>query len=511
MNNSSISNRAYRLRWWTLVVIAISVLIVVLDSTIVNVALPTLQRELNTTGAELQWIVNAYILTFAALMLTTGALGDRIGRKRVLQIGIVLFAGASAAAAFSTGGTQLIVWRGIMGIGSAMILPATLAIITNVFPREERGKAIGAWAGMNGIGIALGPIIGGLIVERIDWHWIFLINLPIVAIALALGWFLIPESRDPRPRRPDYPGTVISSMALAALVYGLITGGGDGWTDIKVVASLVWAVALLFIFLLWESRTDHPMLELSFFRNPRFSAGVGAVSLTALSQVGITFALTLYMQFVQGYTALQTGVRFVPFAMGIFIGAGSSDKVVKKFGTTSVVAFGFFMLAAVLGIAAFWRIDTPFWQLGLVFFGMGFFLGYIAAPATDAIMGALPRAKAGIGSAMNSVSRSVAGAVGVAALGSALASVYTSSFREAAGAITGLPGDIAEAAGDSVGAAVTIAKQLPEGLGEAVAQAGKASFMDGWQMLAFISCGITLMGALFVIRYMPARRDGGFG
>ncbi len=497
--------REYRMRWLTLVVIAISVLIVVLDSTIVNIALPTLQRELGTTIAELQWIITAYIMVFGALMLTTGSLADRWGRARLLQLGIIVFAGGSAAAAFADSAWQLIMWRAIMGVGGAMILPATLAIITNVFPREERGKAIGVWAGLNGIGIALGPIIGGLIIDSLKWNWIFLINLPIAAVALIAGWFLVPNSRDPNPKRLDIPGALLSIAALGSLVFGVIQGGQEGWGDPTVIASLVGAAFLIFFFILWERHTDHPMLEIEFFKNRRFSAGVGAVCLMALAMIGVSFGLTLYMQFVQDYSALETGLRFVPFALGILIGASTADRVVAALGTTRVIITGFAGSAAAGAIASFWQVDTAYWQLGAVFFGLGFFLGYIAAPATDAVMGALSEAKAGIGSAMNTVSRMVAGAIGVAVIGSVLSTVYSSSFGKAVAALPELPADIVTAASDSVGAAVTIAQQLPAPVGDTLAQLARESFMDGWQVLAFFTCGMSIVGAIVIMRFMPPR------
>jgi EmrB/QacA subfamily drug resistance transporter len=423
-----------------------------------------------------------------------------------LQLGILLFAGASLAASFADTGSQLIIWRAIMGIGGAMILPATLAILTNVFPKEEQGKAIGVWAGLNGIGIALGPIVGGLIVDNIGWHWIFLVNLPVAAVALSAGWFLVPESRDSHPKPVDVPGTVLSVLGLSALIFGLIQGSRWGWGDPAIIGSLAGSVVLLAAFIFWESRQSNPMLELGFFRNARFSAGVGAVSLMALAMVGITFGLTLYMQFVRDYTALETGIRLVPFALGIFIGASSADRMVQKLGTTSVVFAGFLGTAAIGALASFWQIDTAYWQVGLVLFGLGFFLGYIAAPATDAAMGALPVERAGVGSAMNTMSRTVSGSLGVAVLGSALGTIYTSSFEEAASAIPGLSAEVLEAAGDSVGAAVTIAAKMPAGAGDALALAAKNSFMDGWQVMAFVTCGISIIGAFVVLRFMPSRR-----
>jgi hypothetical protein len=246
------------------------------------------------------------------------------------------------------------------------------------------------------------------------------------------------------------------------------------------------------------------MVEVSFFRNARFSAGVGAVSLMALAMVGITFGLTLYMQSVRGHTALETGVRLVPFALGIFFGAGSADRVVNKLGTTAVVVIGFIGTAAIGALLAFWQIETSYWIIGLALFGLGFFLGYIAAPATDAVMGALPEERAGIGSAMNTVSRMVAGSIGVAVLGSALSTIYTSSFEKASSAISGLPAEIMQAASDSVGAAVAVAGQLPAGAGDALALIAKNSFMDGWQIMAFVTCGISVVGAVLILKFMPA-------
>ena len=502
-----VNTKEYQRRWWTLLVIAISVLIVVLDSTIVNIALPTLQREMNTTISELQWIINAYIMVFGSLMLTTGALGDRWGRKRILQGGIIIFAGASAVAAFASSGGFLILWRAIMGIGGAMILPATLAILTNVFPKEERGKAIGVWAGLNGIGIALGPIIGGLIIDKLDWNWIFLINLPIAALALIAGYFLVPNSRDSNPKKIDIPGTLLSAAALASLTYGLIEGGKSGWGEPQVVTTLIAAVVLICIFIFWERYTSHPVIEISFFRIRRFSAGVGGVCLMALAMIGVSFGLTLYMQFIQQYTALETGVRFVPLAAGIFLGSGSSDKAVVRFGTTRVMFTGFLGVAIMGVLASFWKIDTAYWIIGLVLFGFGLFLGYIAAPATTAVMSSLSEARAGIGSAMNTVGRMISGSIGVAIIGSILSTVYASSFKEAASTITALPAELVQKASDSVGVAVTVASQLQPEVGTTLTSIARQSFMDGWQVTALITCGISIIGALTMLKFMPSASE----
>jgi len=506
MNALAVNSKEYRQRWWTLLVIAISVLIVVLDSTIVNIALPTLQREMNTTISELQWIISAYIMVFGSLMLTTGALGDRWGRKRMLQAGIILFAGASAVAAFASSGGLLILWRAIMGIGGAMILPATLAILTNVFPKEERGKAIGVWAGLNGIGIALGPIIGGLIIDKLDWNWIFLINLPIAAIALIAGYFLVPNSRDPNPKKIDIPGTILSAGALASLSYGLIEGGKSGWGEPQVITTLMMAVVLIIIFIFWERYTSHPVIEVSFFKIRRFSAGVSGVCLMALSMIGVSFGLTLYMQFIQQYTALETGIRFIPLAVGIFLGSGTSDRVVSRLGTTRVMVTGFVGVSIMAVLASFWKVDTAYWIIGLVLFGFGLFLGYIAAPATTAVMSSLSEARAGIGSAMNTVGRMISGSIGVAIIGSILSTVYASSFKDVASTISTIPAELVETASDSVGVAVTIAGQLPQEVGELLTGIARQSFMDGWQVTALITCGISIIGAIVMLKFMPPKQ-----
>lgn len=496
--------REYRMRWWTLGVIAFSVLVVLFGASIVNVALPTLQRELGATGSELQWILNAYILGFGALMLTTGAIADRLGRARVLSAGLLVFGAASVGACFAASATQLIFWRLGMGIGGSMILPATLAIVTNVFPREERGRAIGIWAGMNGIGVAIGPILGGFLVENFHWSSIFVVNVPVAFVAIIAGRFLVPDSRDPDPKHLDPLGALLSVASLLMLVFGLIKVSDWGWTDPAVLGWIAGGLAVGAAFVLWERHTREPMLEIGFFRNPRFSAGVAAVSMTAIAQMGISFGLTLYMQFVQGYSALDTGVRFIPLAAGILFGAGSADYLVARVGTSRVMASGFVVLTAMDILAAFWQVDTNYLQMGLVFFGFGFALGYIAAPAAEAIMGSLPESRAGIGSSMNGVCRMEAGSIGVAVLGSILNSVYSSSFSTAIRSIAGVPEAAIEAARNSVGAAVTLADRLPSPMGNAVAQLASESFMDGWQVMTIVSAIVAVTGVAFVLKFMPA-------
>jgi len=307
-------DQAYARRWWAFLVLTLAILIVVIDHTILNVTLPTLQRQLGATISELQWIVDAYMLAFATLLLTMGTLGDRIGRAIALRVGMIVFGLASLGAIFSGSAGHLVVARIFMGAGAAMIMPATLAIIVNIFPPEERGKAIGVWGAMNGVGVALGPLLGGLLLEHFNWSAIFLINIPIVVIALAAGFFLVPDSRDPKPRKIDLPGTVLSALALFLLVFGFIKGSDWGWTQPAVLGSLAGAIVACLGFVLWENSSQSPMLDLRLFQNPRLSAGAGGIAIMTVAMFGILFALTMYMQFVKSYSALETGIRFLPVA-----------------------------------------------------------------------------------------------------------------------------------------------------------------------------------------------------
>jgi EmrB/QacA subfamily drug resistance transporter len=421
---------------------------------------------------------------------------------------VAIFGLASLGAYFSGTPTHLIIWRIFMGAGAAMILPVTLAIITNIFPKEERGKAIGVWAGLNSIGIALGPIIGGALVENFKWNSIFLINIPVAVVALILGWFLIPDSRDENPRKLDIPGNILALAGLSSLIYGLINGASRGWSSGQVLATLIGAVVLIGLFILWERKASNPLLELGFFKNARFSAGIGIIVILGLGLNGFQYVLTYYMQFVKSYTALGTGLRYLPLAVGLLIGAISSDSLVKRLGTRWVMAAGFIGTAAMLFLMSIFKVDSPFWQLALNLFFEALFLGFILAPVTNTIMGALPKAKVGIGSAMNTVFRMVAGAIGVAVLGALLNSIYSSNFNKAAAGI-GLPQALLQKAADSVGAAIGIAGsgKIPGDMAATLAQTARHSFMDGWQIMAYISAGIFVVGTAMVLRFMPKRGE----
>src|SRR5215217_3239273 len=295
----------YQHRWWALGVLCLSLVVLAMDNTILNVALPTLAQDLGATGSQLQWMVDAYLLVFAGLLLTMGALGDRFGRKLALNLGLLVFAAASAASAFASTPEVLIAARAAMGIGAALIMPSTLSIITNTFPPTERGRAIGVWAGMAALGIVLGPVVGGWLLEHFWWGSVFLINLPVVALALLAGWPLVPESRDPGATPLDPTGAALSVAALVTLVYGIIQAPEDGWTDPRILGAFGVAVVLSVAFGWWERRVQHPMLPMELFGNPRFSAASGAIAMAFFALFGSVFLLTQHLQFVLGYTPLQ--------------------------------------------------------------------------------------------------------------------------------------------------------------------------------------------------------------
>lgn len=493
-------SRAYRRRWWTLVVVIIAVIAIGLDQTVLNVAIPTLQRELGANASQLLWMVDAYIVVFAALLLVAGALSDRYGRAKAFHLGLIIFGLSSLWAAYSQTAEQLIAARAVMGISGALLMTSTLSIVTNVFPREERGRAIGAWAGVSAMGIFLGPVIGGALLENYAWGSVFLINVPVALLALILGLFLVPDSKDPLARGIDYPGFLLSMAAISLMVYGIIEAPSRGWTDAVVLGTLAASLPLTAAFIWWELRTPYPLLDLSFFRNPRFSAGAAGTSLASFARLGAGFGLTQYLQFVQGYSPLEAGVRMLPLVLGIAVGAGCSDRLVKRLGTNRVVAGGLVLMAG--GMAAFnlWQPDAAYWIVGVNLFVVALGVGNVMAPSTDAVMGAVPESQAGVGSAINGVARMVAGALGAAIIGSVMYTVYGDMMTDA---VVALPPEAAEAASDSVGAAIYIAESLPAPYGEALASQAAVAFTDSFGWAILIGSAVGLVAALLVALYMP--------
>ncbi len=412
-------------RWLILGVLCFSVLVIVLDNTILNVAIPTIVRDLGATNSQLQWIVDAYILALAGLLLTAGSLGDRFGRREALLAGFFVFGAGSLASAFAGTPEVLIATRAITGVGAAFIMPTTLSILTNVFPADERGRAIGVWAGTAGIAAVLGPLTGGFLVEHFFWGSIFLVNVPIAALGVLAALTVIPDSKDPAAPPLDPVGALLSIVGLSTLLYGIIEAPERGWTDPVTIGVITAGLVVIGLFFLWEWRSRHPMLDLNFFRNPRFSAASGAIVLVYGALIGTQFLITQYFQFVLGYSAFDTGLLFIPQALAMLVLSPLSARFVERFGTKVVVGGG--LMASMVAMASFVVIEptSPYfpdlvWRLVLMSAGMAVAM----APATESIMGSLPLGKAGVGSAVNDTTRQLGGALGIAVIGSVLASVY---------------------------------------------------------------------------------------
>ncbi|MFJ7126883.1 MFS transporter [Streptomyces sp. NPDC098101] len=496
----------HRRRWAILGVLMLSLLIVVLDNSILNVAVRTIAAPaptgLGATQSELEWAINSYTLVFAGLLFTSGLLGDRLGRKKVLLFGITVFGIGSALAAFSGSPGELIAFRAVMGLGAAFVMPATLAVLMNVFERDEQPKAIGIWAGGVGLAIAIGPITGGLLLEHFWWGSIFLVNVPVVLLALVLMVRLVPDSRDPRPGRVDVPGVLLSVVGLVLLVYGIIRGGElADFTDVTVLAPVLGGLVVLVGFVLHERRSDHPAIDMAYFKKPAFSAAVAAIALVFFALMGVTFFSAFYLQSVRGYSALQSGLLLLPLAVAQMAFAPRARLVVERLGARVVCAAG--MLLVALGLAAFALFDasTPVWVLEVVFFLQGAGMAHIMPPVTVAIMQALPREKAGSGSAINNTFRQVGGALGVAVLGSVLSSVYRGEIE---GHLGGVPAALRATAGESVEATLAVAEKLGPAGRDLVAPAYQA-FLDAMHVTAIASAAIALVGAVVVAAFLPGR------
>jgi EmrB/QacA subfamily drug resistance transporter len=449
-------------------------------------------------------MVDAYTLVFAGLLLTAGSLGDRFGRRPALQFGFAVFGIGSLASALAGSPNMLIVSRGFMGIGGAFIMPSTLSIITNLFPARERGRAIGVWAATAGVGAALGPITGGFLLDHFYWGSVFLVNLPIVAIGLLAGVFLIPDSKDPSSPKLDPVGAVLSIVGLASLLFAIIEAPNDGWGDPKIVAAFVIGAIALLVFAWWELHIDHPMLNFSFFTNPRFSAASLAITLTFLAMFGSLFVFTQYLQFVLGYTPLQTGVRLLAFAIPMMVIAPLSAPLVDRVGTKLVVASGMALTTTGLLLLSLVHADSSYpsfaWRMVLMASG----LALTMAPATESIMGSLPLAKAGVGSAVNDTTRQVGGALGVAVLGSVYTSIYGNRVADALSGTT-VPANVVAQAQQSVGGALQAAASVGGDVGHAIANAARSAFIDGFHASLRVGAVVTFIGVITTLVALPAR------
>jgi EmrB/QacA subfamily drug resistance transporter len=506
--SSSVSETVHRRRWAILGVLMLSLLIVVLDNSILNVAMKTIAQPaptgLGASQSELEWSINSYTLVFAGLLFTAGLLGDRLGRKRVLLFGLVVFGIGSVLAALATSPGQLVAFRAVMGLGGAFVMPSTLAILMNVFEREEQPKAIGIWAGGVGLGIAIGPITGGALLEHFWWGSVFLVNVPIVMAALAAMVLLVPDSRDPRPGRLDPLGVLLSIAGLVLLVYGIIKGGRlADFTDPEVLLCAGGGLAVLAAFVLHERRSDHPAIDVTYFRKPAFSAAVAAIALVFFALMGVTFFAVFYMQSVRGFSALEAGLLMLPLAVTQLIFAPLARLVVERFGAKAVCAAGMLLVGA--GMAAFLLFGrtTPIWALEVDFFVLGTAMAHIMPPATVSIMQSLPREKAGSGSAVNNTFRQVGGAMGVAVLGSLLSARYREGIEGRLAQLP-LPESARHTAGESIEGTLAVAARLGPA-GRELVDPAKNAFIDAMHVTVLGSAVVAVLGALVVAVWLPGK------
>ena len=491
-------------RWYALAVLCLSLVVVTIDTTILNVALPSLVRSLHADSSGLEWIVDAYTLVFAGVLLTAGSLGDRFGRRGALSSGLVVFALGSGASALARTSTELIGLRALTGLGAALVFPATLSILTNVFTDPaERQRAIAIWAGTAGIGIGLGPVAGGLLLRNFYWGSVFLVNVPLCAVALIGGALLVPTSRDAHRTPLDPAGGVLSIVGLSTLVYGIIEGPARGWTSGAVVAAFAVAFLVLAAFVVVETRRPVPMLDLRLFRNPRFSAASLAVTALYFCLFGVIFFQTQHLQFVLGYDPLGAGLRSVPFAAVLLVVANTTPRLVQWVGTRAVITTGLTVVAlAMLGRASF-TVNSGYDAVLVTqcVFALG--MGLTIAPATASIMGAVPPDRAGVGSAINDTTRQVGGALGVAVMGSVGASLY---HRSAARSLAGvhLPAAAAAQARNSIGSALAVSHSLPAPSAGLVKQAARNAFIHGLDVASAVGFVVAVGGALLAWRFLPA-------
>jgi EmrB/QacA subfamily drug resistance transporter len=499
---SSVTDQVHARRWWILSFLGLSLMTVIVGNTSLNVALPTLSRTLGASTSELQWIVDGYSLVFAGLLFSAGAIGDRFGRKGALQFGLVAFLAGTLLAAFTPSAWAIITGRAVMGFGAAFVMPATLSILTNVFSPAERPKAIAVWSAISFGGAAFGPVISGFLLEHFWWGSVFLVNVPIIVIALVGGYILMPKTRDPEQAKLDPVGALTSIVALGSLVYAIIEGPNQGWFSRQTVAFFAIALATGVFFLWWERRVDEPMLDLELFRNPRFSVASLGITLVYFAMFGQFFLLAQYFQAVLGWSALKAGLAQMPFAVTIILIAPRSPKLVQRFGPNRVVATG--LLFVGFGLLLMSRVGATTAYLSLLprMLVTSTGMALVISPMTTSIMSAVPLRKAGVGSAMNDTTRELGGSLGVAVLGSIVASRYTNRL---APLLATIPGAGGTPAAKSVSAAVAAGKTIGGPDGDRLLAAARNAYVSGMHVAIAVASLFSFAAAIIVYRLLPKK------
>jgi len=493
--------------WQILIVLCGALLITGIDNTIVNVALPSIQTELGTTTSQLQWIVDAYTVMFAGTLVLAGSLGDRFGRKRLLILGLIIFAIGSAAAGLAATGAQLALCRAVMGIGGAFIMPSTLSIIVQVFREQrERAQAIGIWAGVSGLGIALGPLIGGLLLAHFHWNSVFWVNPPLALVVAGATWALVPESADPAKPRLDLVGAALWAVGLIALVCTIIEVPDAGLSSTTLLAFGI-AVVSLAAFVWWELRAPRPIVPMSLFTDRTFDISIVLVMLLYFSLFGAMFFFPQFLQLVQGRTPLESGIAILPGALGLAVASMFSPRISERTGAKPIVVGGLAMVTIGLAMGSWFTRDTPAWYLALSIGLMGVGMGLTLPHATNGVLSAVPRERAGMGSAVNETTGEVGGALGVAILGALLSAAYRSNIdealRQAGAAVASVPQAAIDSVRDSLASASLVIAELPPQYAEPARAVAGDAFVNGMDSALWIAAGITLLGAILAAVFFP--------
>ena len=494
------------MRWVSLGVLSIGLLLTGLDTAIITIAVPKLTRGLDANFTELQWILDAYVLAFASLQLGAGVLGDRLGRRGVLTVGLIIFGLGSAGAAFASTPGQLIAMRVVMGVGAALILPTTLSLILNIFPPEEHQRAIAAWSGAAGVGIPLGPLLGGWLLSHFWWGSVFLINLPVVFIALLAGHFLVPTSRSPSKAPFDVIGVLLSIVGLAVLLYGIIEAPNNGWISITTLGCFLLGIALLTCFAFWERQTEHPSLDVRIFNQRSLSIDAVTISLAMFALYGVGYFFNQYLQFTLSYTPFQAGLRTAPVALGLMLGAPASVPLTKRIGTRAELCLGLGVIAVAWGLMTLLQPDTGVLFVILIMLIEGVGVGLSLAPATTSVMSALPPSRAGVGAAVNTVTRETGGALGIAVLGSILTWQFRANIIRWA-EDHGVSGSTQSAIKKSIGSALQTAGRAEPKAGATLVHASNTAFVDAIHVTAGVATGALLVGIALCAAFYPRRSD----
>lgn len=489
-------------RWWALAALVVGALVIGLDTTVLITALPTLSQKLGATTSDLQWITAAYTLALGGLMLPAGVLGDRYGRKRLLLVGLVLFGFSSVAASQMTTASGLIAMRALMGVGAALILPLLQSILPSMFSEEELPRAISAAAVGAFLGLPLGPLVAGWLLTHYAWGSVFLINAPVVVIALLGVWFLVPESKDPHPRAFDWVGGLLAVVGVTALVYGVIEQPIHGWTDVRVLAGIIGGVVILTAFVSWDLRHPSPFIDLRNFRNRSFTWSTVAFVMTGFALFGVMFILTPYIQIVLGNDAQATGIKLLPMIVAVMVGAGLGNVLAARLGVRVGVSFG--LLLTAVGLVIFSRIsaDTGYSLVAVALAVIGLGLG-VALPTTlDIILSVLPAAQTGAGSALTRALQQIAASFGVAILGTVLNNVYQTNLAPHIAALPAAAGNLAQG---SIAGAAAVAAHLPPAVGAPLFHAAKDAYTAGVADVMIVNAVLVVMTAIAIAIFLPTR------